>query len=458
MIKNILFKNAKIPVGIENETETVDFLVEDGIFVEIGNSIRSVRDFKIVDFRNQLTLPGGIDPHVHFDTPGFEEREDFDSGSAFSAMGGITTVIDMPCTSIPPVTSVKNLENKLKIISGRSYTDYALWGGVSGNCFREENWQQNMNELWEAGVVGFKTYSLSGMDTFTHLLPDELEKVIEHAGKVNALIGHHAECSEIVIPLTEKIISGGRNNPEAYFSSRPEIAEVEAIKRIAKLAGKYGAAVHIVHISSGKSAAIIRKARLESVDISGETCPHFLAFTVKDFIEKGSILKTAPVVKTKKDLQKLWESLKNGSLSFVSSDHAACPIEQKQTGSIWTDYGGISGTGTVIPYLYSEGYRESKISLSKLVEITSKNAAKRFGIYPTKGAFMEGSDADFVCIDENDTTFIHGIDFPSKGKLTPFEGSGFKGKIKKTFLRGNLIYSDESGLSSGKIGRFLKRG
>lgn len=457
MTNKILFKNVRIPSGKKNETKTVDFFVEDGAFVEIGKSIQSVRDCEIADLGNLLTMPGGIDPHVHFDTPGFEEREDFDSGSAFSAMGGITTVIDMPCTSIPPVTSIKNLENKLKTISGRSYTDFALWGGVSGNCFHEENWQQNMNELWGAGVVGFKTYSLSGMDTFTHLLPGELEKVIEHAGKIRALIGHHAECAEIVIPLTEKIMSEGKNDSKAYFSSRPKIAEVEAIKRIAKFAEKYGSAIHIVHVSSGKSAAIIRKARLESVDISGETCPHYLAFTIEDFIEKGSILKTAPFVKTKKDSNKLWKSLKDGALSFVASDHAACPIEQKQTGSIWTDYGGISGTGTVIPYLYSEGYRRNKISLSKLVEITSKNAAKRFGFYPVKGAFMKGSDADFVCIDENDTTVVRGSDFPSKGKFTPFEGSGFKGKIKKTFLRSNLIYSDESGLSSGKIGRFLKR-
>jgi len=457
MMNKILFKNARTPVGIENKTETVDFFVKDGIFVEIGESIQTFRDCEIVDLRNLLTLPGGIDPHVHFDTPGFEEREDFDSGSAFSAMGGITTVIDMPCTSIPPVTSIKNLENKLKIISGRSYTDYALWGGVSGSCFNEENWQQNMNELWEAGVVGFKTYSLSGMDTFTHILPDELEKVIEHAGKIRALIGHHAECAEIVVPLTEKIMSEGKNDPRAYSLSRPEEAEVEAIKRITNFAEKHGAAIHIVHVSSGKSTAIIRKARIQSVNISGETCPHFLAFTIEEFIEKGSILKTAPVVKTKKDSQKLWESLKNDDLSFVASDHAACPIEQKQTGSIWTDYGGISGTGTVIPYLYSEGYRKNKIFLSKLVEITSQNAAKRFGIYPTKGAFMKGSDADFVCIDENDTTVVHGSDFPSKGKFTPFEGFEFKGKIKKTFLRGNLIYSDEAGLSSEKIGRFLKR-
>ncbi|MFA4840044.1 MAG: amidohydrolase family protein, partial [Candidatus Neomarinimicrobiota bacterium] len=189
----------------------------------------------------------------------------------------------------------------------------------------------------------------------------------------------------------------------------------------------------------------------------GETCPHYLAFSNEDLIEQGSVLKTAPVVKTKEDSGRLWKALANGEIVFVASDHAPCPAEQKQTGSIWTDYGGISGTGTLLPFMYSEGYRKGRITLAQLVELTSMNAAKRFGLYPKKGAFQVGSDADFVVIDEKQTVTVHGGDFLSKGKLTPFENWQFAGKIAATYLRGRRIYSELEGVAENRIGKWIRR-
>lgn len=452
-----LFINGKISAGRGNETIATNFRIGDGKFSAISNDLKPLDGEPVINLKGMLVLPGGIDPHVHFNTPGFEERETFETGSAFAASGGITTVIDMPCTSLPPVTNVVNLENKLAVISGRSYIDYALWGGVSGNCLQEPNWLENMQALWKAGVVGFKTYSLSGMPTFTHLAPDELTEVMEFAGRLGILIGHHAEAAEIVLPLTKKLMSEGRVDAAAYALSRPTEAEVVALERIGKLARQYATPLHIVHVSSGRGAELIAQLKNSGVAISGETCPHYMAFNIEDLIAQGSVLKTAPVVKTKADSERLWQSLTNGELDFIASDHAPCPLHQKQTGSIWSDYGGISGTGTLLPFLYSEGFRRNRITLAQLVTATSTNAAQRYGLYPQKGALQVGSDADFVCIDETQSATIHGTDFLSLGKFTPFEGFEFQGGIKSVYLGGSLIFDDEKGLTGLRSGKFIQR-
>lgn len=452
-----LFRHAKISTLKGNETVIVDILVNDGKIEAIGQNLIGKQDVPIVDLQELLVLPGAIDAHVHFNTPGFEERETFTAGSAFAISGGVTTVIDMPCTSLPPVTDRASLKFKLKTLDGTSYTDYALWGGVSGNVFRQGNWQNAMTELWQAGVVGFKTYALSGMPTFTHLTPTELDDVMRFAGRHGFLIGHHAEAAEIVEPLTAYFQQIGRHDPEAYYLARPTEAEVVAIRRIAEMAKFFQAKVHIVHISSGSEAQLIAQFKAAGVDISGETCPHYLAFNFHDLVRLGSVLKTAPVVKTPEDNQALWQALQNGQLDLLASDHAPCPIEQKRTGSIWTDYGGISGTGTLLLFLYSEGYRRGRISLAQLCELVALNPAQRFGLFPRKGHLQVGADADFVCLTENETTIIHGADFASRGKFTPFENQEWQGKIAAVYLRGELVYHRKTGLESKPRGIFLKR-
>ena len=451
------FTNARIPTMQGNDTVIADILVVNGKIAAIGKNLEGGENCQTFDLQKMLVLPGGIDPHVHFNTPGFEDRETFEAGSAFAASGGITTVIDMPCTSLPPVTNVANLENKLSTIKDRSYIDYALWGGVSGNCLEEPNWRENMQALWNVGVVGFKTYSLSGMPTFMHLSPEELAEVVKYAGKFGILIGHHAEAAEIVLPLTEKLVAEGRNDPAAYALSRSTEAETTAIQRIGVLARQSGTPIHIVHVSSGSGAEMIAGFKSQGADVTGETGPHYLAFSIEDFIAQGSVLKTAPPVKTKADFARLWQALATGELTFVASDHAPCPLAQKQTGSIWSDYGGIPGTGTLLPFLYSEGFRTGKLTLAQLVALTSTNAARRFGLFPQKGILQVGGDADLVCIDELQNTIIHGADFPSQGKLTPFEDWQFQGKIQSVFLRGNLIYNAVNGLAATRQGQFIKR-
>ncbi|MGC9315061.1 MAG: dihydroorotase [bacterium] len=400
--------------------------------------------------RGLIVLPGGIDPHVHFNDPGFTFREDFYSGNCAAAAGGITTVIDMPCTSIPPITNADNLKHKLEVISKESIIDYGLFGGVCAQMF-EGDFASEMKSIAD-DVLGFKTYFLSGMKSFGHLDHFQFERVLRVAADLQSIVLLHAEDHAYVISAADYHRRKG-DSPLDYYRSRPEMAEILAIETAVKIAEDIGADLHIVHISSADGARLIPGGR-----ITGETAPHYLAFNCDDFIRIGSPLKVNPPVKFQGNAEVLWQKLADGILDFVASDHAPCTKDEKNTGSIWTDYSGIPGVGTILPYMFSEGYLKNRLTLSQLTQVTSQSAAKRYGISNRKGSIGIGKDADFAVIDPSSKWLVRGADFLSMGKITPFEGMVFEGQVVKTFLRGKQIYDVENGiLTNPGTGKFLRK-
>ncbi|MCK4339455.1 MAG: allantoinase AllB [Candidatus Cloacimonetes bacterium] len=443
----MIIKNGKVALTGNDKFFEVDIKVEEGVIIKIGKNLSE--DTKILDVDGLLIFPGGIDPHVHFDDPGYTFNEDFYHGSCSAASGGITTIIDMPCTSIPPVTNIDNLFEKLKVIEQKTVVDFGLYGGVSSQSF-EQGYSKNMEELSEY-VLGFKTYFISVMKTFGRLNHLQFKEVLEKAKELNLPVLLHAEDYNYVKKATEIIKKEG-NSPIHYYNSRPEKAEILAITSAVKLANQVGADLHIVHVGTAKAATLIAMN-----NVTCETEPHYLEFDLDDFERIGSSLKTTPPVKSPENKEKLWQLLSIGSISFVASDHAPCPEKAKNTGSIWTDYAGIPGCGTLLPYMFSEGYMRGRLNLNKFVQVTSENAAKRYGIFDKKGSIEVGKDADFVLIDAKKNWIVRGQEFYSKGKITPFEGFEFKGKIIKTILRGKVIYDSKKGILAEKgYGKFLR--
>lgn len=389
-----------------------------------------------------LAIPGGIDPHVHFDTPGFEFREDFEHGSKAAASGGVTTVIDMPCTSVPPVTTAENFRMKLNALEGRSMIDYAFWGGVSGKNFKEADVEENILQLTKCGVAGFKVYFISGMESFTDLTPRQMEfagRVIEKTGRPMAV---HAEDKELVTVREQKYKNANRIDWKAYCDSRDPRAEAVAIDKLISVAQKVNCRIHVVHLSSKLGLDQIKKARSTKLHFTTETCPHYLHFTQKDF-ENDSIrnfLKTAPPVKCEKDLDALWEGLNDGSIQFVTTDHAGCnPVDEKSSSDFWEVYGGIPGVEHRVPFLLSEGFMKGRLTLEKTVQLLSENAASHFNL-ENKGNLKPGFDADICLIDLWQSGKIEAANMNSKGKYTPFEALILNAKVIRTYLRGRKIY------------------
>ncbi len=432
----VRFVNLRIP-------ETAEIVVEDGRFAAIepaGATTGSPNEARI-DLRGALVLPGVIDGHVHFDDPGFTHRENFSTGTRAAAAGGVSCVVDMPCTSLPPVTSGASLENKLAIISPKAHVDFMLWGGVSGNSIAEPGWREHLAELAQEGVGSIKVYTLSGMDTFRDLGEDQIRRVLRETERLGVPVGVHAEDRELVHELTDWLQAQGLREPLDYAASRPAEAELRAVSTMRDLCRETGGRVHVVHVGSGRAVDVIAQARSDGLPMSGETCPHFLAFTSEDLADQGAVLKTAPVVKSGHDRERLWQGLAAGELDYVATDHAAGQWPQeKHTGNIWTDYGGVPGVELMLPYLYTAGVKMGRITLERLVEITSTAPAHFFGIEHRKGRLATGFDADFVVFDEDETWTVRAERLHNMNRYTPHEGQTYSGRVRSLYVRGQRAY------------------
>jgi allantoinase len=444
----MIVKNGQVALPGQERPCALDIRIAGGQIVEIGQDLAG--DADTLDAHGLFVLPGGIDPHVHFDDPGYTHREDFYHGSCAAASGGITTVIDMPCTSVPPVTDRRNLEHKLAVVERKSVVDFGLYGGVSAQSWQEGG-DRYMAEL-AGDVMGFKAYFISGMEAFARLDHYRFRQVLAAASDLGLPVLLHAEDYDYVTAATPVAMAEG-DRPQDYCRSRPETAEVLAVLAATELARETGADLHVVHVATARAAEIVGQSRATC-----ETAPHYLAFTLDDFERIGAPLKVAPSVKPASNRDRLWERLADGTIDFVASDHAPCPPEEKATGSIWTDYGGIPGSGTVLPYLFSEGYLQGRLSLCRLLEVVAENAARRYGLFDRKGSLAVGKDADLALIDPGQSWTVRGAAFYSKGKITPFEGMTFQGRVVKTLLRGRVIYDAEEGiLAPPGYGEFLRR-
>lgn len=417
----------------------------------VGLGLRPAPGEEFIDAEDLLVLPGAIDPHVHFDTPGFTSRETFLRGSAEAARGGVTTVVDMPCTSLPPVVDAAALENKLAAVAPMAVVDYGFYGGVRGfrgvrgaaggvgSETRGDGLERAMAEIADR-VLAYKCYLLSGMETFPQVNHLELGRALAQAAKLGRPLMLHAEDANYCEAARERV-EVARGDEAAtwddYVDSRPAEAERIACAVAAELALSMGCpgTLHVVHVGTSVAAEPLRRA-----GATFETCTHYLAFTREDFAVHGAALKTAPPVKTAYERERLWKLLADGAISYVTSDHAPASRKEKRTGSVWTDYGGIPGTGTLLPYLLSEGYLAGRLTLPRFLEAVSSAAAARFGLDDRKGSLKVGKDADFVLVDIAKTTTISGSRLYSKGRDTPFEGLTLKGSIRATYVRGGLVY------------------
>jgi allantoinase len=436
------FTNLRVP-AIADATVSVEIRVRDGRIVEVGapGATLAEADEHVVDLGGLLVLPGVIDGHVHFDDPGFTHRENFETGTRAAAAGGVTCVVDMPCTSLPPVTSGGNLHEKLDVIAPKAHVDFMLWGGVSDNAMSDPNWRGHLEEIVDEGIGSIKLYMLSGMDTFRDLSRSQMAEVLRETRRLGVPVGVHAEDRDMVQALTRHLQTEGKDDPLAYAASRPSSVELSAVSAVRDLCRETGARVHIVHLATGLALDVVSAAREEGLPMTAETCPHFLEFTAHDLATQGALLKTAPVVKSPADRDRLWVGLRTGEVEFVATDHAAGQWpEEKHTGSIWTDYGGVPGVELSLPYLYSEGVRKGRISLERLTEITASAPARFFGIEGLKGRIEVGLDADLVVLDEEETWTVRADALHNLNRYTPLDGYQLTGRVRDVFLRGEPVF------------------
>jgi allantoinase len=456
----LILKNAMIPQG--DRQVQAHILVDNEKIVGFTSSADGLLADRVINLGGKLVVPGCIDPHTHFMDPGFTHRETFATGSMSAAAGGLTCHVDMPCCSKPSVRSKGELHQKLDPIKDQAYIDFAFWGGMTGEDVREGK----LDNVWgqvEEGVTAFKVYMTPSVPTFPKVSDAEMLEIFYKVAETGLPVGVHAENYDICSFYVEKLKKQGRTDGPAWAEARMALAEKAAIQLVISYCEETGARGHIVHMSTKEGAELIREAKRRGVRITAETCPHYLILNAKESMTRfETFAKIAPPLRGKEDNEVHWKALAEGTIDFVGTDHAPYEIPTEKVGEgldIWNSFPGIPGVETMVPILVSEGLNKGRLSLSRFVEVTSRNAAIHFGLYPKKGSMELGSDADFTVIDLEREYVIDQEKTHTMAKYTPFHGMKLKGKPVMTLVRGSVVYDEDQGGIVGRpgYGQFVKR-
>jgi allantoinase len=407
--------------------DRADIAIDDGRIAAIGPDLGEAREE--IDAQGLTVLPGLIDVHLHFNEPGRTEWEGAATGSRALAAGGGTLYFDMPLNSSPCTVSVEAFEHKRAALEHSSITDFGLWGGiVPGN-------RDQLAPLAEAGVVGFKAFLCnSGLPEFPRADDLTLYEAMQTAARLGLPVAVHAESEEITAGLTARIRAAGGRDVRAYLDSRPIVAEVEAIGRAALLARETGAALHIVHISSGRGVAAALEARALGTDLTIETCPHYLFFTEEDLERIGAAAKCSPPLRAQSERDDLCQRVLAGEVDIIASDHSPSSPDLKLDSDFFKIWGGIAGVQSTLAVLLERG-----LSVASIIRMTAAMPASRFRV-ANKGAIAPGYDADLTLVDLNESFDLTPADLHQRHPASPYLGSRFRGKVLRTILGGKTIF------------------
>ena len=420
-------------------------LIEDGKIASVSRQKFSTAHSHI-DVRGKLLIPGLVDGHAHMYDPAFTNREDFTSGTSAAAAGGVTTVIEMVLST--PVDTVDRVNAKIEEGRRSSLVDFSLHAGMMNESNR-----QNIGGITNLGVRSFKTFMCKPYYVNDHSLMSLMRETSMH----HSILNVHAEDEEIANQNLENLALTGRKDPMAHLEWKPNLAEERAVRKAVDFARGIGSRLHVSHMSTSEGVEIVRKAKRQGVNVTTETCPHYLTFTRKDMKKQGPFLKMNPSLKGPKDAQALWKALRDGAVDIVTSEHAPGKREEKEIGwtDVWKAWGGVPTIETMLPVLLNEGVNKGRLSLTELQRVCCENPAKIFGVYPAKGAIRVGGDADLVIVDLRMKRKVRGEQLHYKVGWTPYEGWTLKGWPTLTIRRGEIVFQDEQIVGKPGKAQFL---
>ncbi|MEC5384345.1 dihydroorotase family protein [Uliginosibacterium sp. H3] len=416
-----------------------DAIIEASVAID-GGKIVAVGHDDIMptgreEFRvdGQYILPGAIDSHVHFRDPGYPHKETWKTGSAAAAMGGVTTVFDMPNTK-PATGTVEALQIKLRAAEA-SYVDFGI------HALLGDDTVDVLEDLLDNGATSFKAFV---GNTFGNL-PAPSDGALLEAFEILAPLGIrtvvHAENSSIMARRQQRMQAAGRIDTQAHLAARPEVCEIEAVSRIIHFSEWTGARVHIAHKSSADALWLVRDAKARGVDITVETCPQYVLLNTADMIRMGGVLRVNPPVRDARHNQPLWDALLDGTVDMIATDHAPHSIEENTRANIWECDCGFPGVETQMALMLTE-VNKGRATLMDYVRWSAVAPAKAWGLYGTKGVIAAGAHADIVIVDMNRSGMLSHGKLQSISKISPWNGRSVKGYPVHTLVRGRFVMRD----------------
>ena len=413
-------------------------LVREGKIIGVVSCEEVPPDFASSNFGSSAILPGLVDSHVHINEPGRAEWEGFETATRAAAAGGYTTLVDMPLNCLPSTTTVAALTAKRKAAHGRCFVDWLAWGGVVGDN------QSDLEPLALAGVPGFKCFLIHpGIDGFTMVTEAELGAALPHVARTGLPLLVHAELPGPVDDATRQLGGADWSRYATYLESRPEEAELAAIRMLLSLCREYKFRLHIVHLSASAALGALGAARAEGLAVSVETCPHYLHLCAEEISDGATLCKCAPPIRSRENREKLWQGLKDGIIDLVATDHSPCPpamkrLEERNFATAW---GGIPSLSLALPVMWTEAsWRD--FGLKDIARWMSAEPARLAGCHSRKGCIAEGFDADFVVFDPEGEFVVTTERLHYRHPISPYLGEKLRGVVQATYLRGQAVFSD----------------
>lgn len=418
--------------------------VRDGRIVHLDTSTPTAE--RVVDASGLLVLPGGVDTHVHLMDPGAPEREDFPAGTRAAAASGVTSIIEH--THGHPVRTVDDLSRKLDHLDGRSHVDYGLaahaWPGQT----------EEVGKLWRAGVAFFKVFTCT-----THGVPGHSAAALKAHLTATALEGAvsllHCEDESLTDDAESVLRAEGRDDAGLLIDWRSRDAELVAVAVAALLVRRTGARATVAHVSNQEVAQYVAAERDRGARLAAEACPQYFLLREDEVLAQGTLRKFTPPARSRTSIDEaeMWQLLRTGVLTHMSSDHAPSTLEQKADGGIWNAHFGLPGLDSTMAILIDAAARE-ELSFEDVARVYAETPAQQYGLWPAKGRIGVGADADLVLVDPAARRTLRNEDVHSKAGWTPFDGREVQGTVVQTYLRGTLI-AENAEPTGARSGRFV---
>ncbi|MEM3725367.1 MAG: dihydroorotase family protein [Candidatus Bathyarchaeia archaeon] len=441
---DLILNNAKVYVN--KEIVECSIAIDKGKIFKIGKEANMPKAESKVDLKGLLVLPGLIDAHVHLRDEGKAYKEDFYTGTAAAAAGGVTTVLDMPNNN-PVTMSAKTLKNRMKIAERKILVNVGFFSEFPKNM-------KEIREIVTEGAVAFKLFMAEQVGGLNIDDDDALQRAFEIVSKLKVPVAVHAEDKALLEKARSELEGSRRNDIEAFLKAHSEEVEVKAVEHLLTIAKRAGTHLHFCHISTDKGLNAIVAEKNFDMPITCEATPHHLLLTAYDLKKLGTLALTTPPVREKHHSEALWKGILNGCIDTLGSDHAPHTLEEKKAKNVWDVKVGIPGLETMLPLMLTM-VKNRKLSIANLISLLAEKPAEIFKL-KGKGYIEIGNDADLVVVDLKRSFKIDSSKFHSKAKYSPFDGWNVEGKPVKTFVNGKLVVDEDEVVAEAGSGKIMR--